>query len=191
MIKIYITIAPVVFGAVANMLFTKTALYKQNATPIDASRTFIDKKPIFGKNKTWIGFFSMVVFTAIMQMLWGFFCALPFMQNLNELYTNAQNTVYFNLLSGALLGFAYMLFELPNSFIKRRLSIEAGKTGKGAKGVVFFIVDRFDSVTGVAIALFALGAFSMQRAILYVLVGALTHISVNVVLLHLKVRDNL
>ncbi len=191
MTNIYITIAPVVFGAVANMLFTKTPLYKRCAKPIDFGKTFIDNKPIFGKNKTWIGFFSMVVFTAIAQMLWGFFCALPFMVNSNDIYTNMQNTVLFNICAGAFLGFAYMLFELPNSFIKRRLSIQAGKAGKGFKGIVFFIVDRFDSVTGVALALYLLGSFSPLRAVLYVLVGALTHISVNVILLHLRVRDNL
>ena len=32
-----------------------------------------------------------------------------------------------------LLGLGYSLFELPNSFLKRRLGIEEGKTAKGFK----------------------------------------------------------
>ena len=42
----------------------------------------------------------------------------------------------YNLLIGALLGLFYALFELPNSFLKRRLDIKPGKTIKGKKILV-------------------------------------------------------
>jgi len=37
-----------------------------------------------------------------------------------------------NALVGFALGFAYVLFELPNSFIKRRLDIAPGKQANNA-----------------------------------------------------------
>ena len=57
-------------------------------------------------------------------------------------------------LLGLVAGLGFMLGELPNSFVKRQLGIEPGEApdGMGAR-IVFFAVDRFDSVAGMMIAI--------------------------------------
>ena len=57
----------------------------------------------------------------------------------------------YNILIGFLLGLGYSLFELPNSFIKRRLDIKPGKTTNGFKKMFFIFLDQADSVFGVCL----------------------------------------
>ena len=84
----------------------------------------------------------------------------------------------------------YMLFELPNSFLKRRLGIEAGKAVKSDMRAVFLIIDRIDSVTGIALVICILSG-KWHLFLPYILLGGLTHLFVNLTLLKLKVRRNL
>jgi hypothetical protein len=92
---------------------------------------------------------------------------------------------------GTVMGVAYMLFELPNSFIKRRLEIPDGKTERGVKGKIFFVIDQLDSMFGVILVLVVVSKISLLQYINYVLLGGLTHICVNLVLYKLKIRRNL
>ena len=55
---------------------TKTSFYKKHKYPIDGYRTTKSGIRIFGDNKTWIGFISMIVFSIIFQLLIGFCCEL-------------------------------------------------------------------------------------------------------------------
>ncbi len=191
MIDIYITIMPVILGGIFNMMFTKTKLYKKYAYPIDFKKNFVDGKRIFGNNKTWVGFLSMIVFCALTQIIWGAVCAIPYLNLNNELYYANFNTLTFNALSGALLGFAYMVCELPNSFVKRRIGIKPGKTNSGVVGVIFFVVDQFDSVIGTGIVIYLISNISFGKLLTYILVGGVTHIIVNLCLYALKIRKNI
>jgi hypothetical protein len=83
-----------------------------------------------------------------------------------------------------------MIFELPNSFIKRRIDIPSGKTVSGVKGILFFIVDQIDSLVGVMFVLYLLSDISFGRYLAYVGVGGLTHIVINLLLKLLKIRRN-
>jgi len=55
---------------------------------------------------------------------------------------------------GFVAAFGFMLGELPNSFLKRQLDIRPGTApaNLGAK-VLFFVLDRFDSIIGMLIAI--------------------------------------
>lgn len=189
-IKMYVTIMPVIFAGILNMLFVKTTLYKRLKKPIDRGIVLSDDKRLFGDNKTWIGFIGMIISAMISQVLWGFVC-LTALKNLNYIYNYNHNTIAFNVLSGFALGFAYVLFELPNSFIKRRIRIPDGKTISGIKGIIFFIIDQIDSLIGVGIVLALLYPMSLAQYFLYILIGALTHIAVNLILYKAKIRRNL
>ena len=173
------------------MIFTKTKFYKIHKTPMDFGKNFKDNKRIFGDNKTWIGFFSMILFCTLFQVLCGVICNITNINNYNDLYSVSDNTFWFNLLFGFLVGLIYVVSELPNSFIKRRLNIQCGKTDKGLKGILFFIIDQIDSLIGVMFLLYLFSDISFVNFLLYILVGAFTHISVNLLLLILKVRKNL
>ncbi len=89
------------------------------------------------------------------------------------------------------MGLAYVLFELPNSFIKRRMDIPSGKTVSGTKGRIFFLIDQVDSLFGVAAVFAALYPMPLWQYFLYILLGAVTHIAVNSILYAAKIRRNL
>lgn len=190
-LDMYITMFPVIIGGVLNMIFCHTNFYRRHNKPIDNGKTLRDGKRIFGDNKTIIGFISMIVICMITQVLYGFLCNALHIQYRNELYDNNYNSVYFNLMLGFLFGFAYMLFELPNSFIKRRIDIEAGKTKKNLIGYLFFVVDQIDSLFGVILVLYLFSNISIAKYFGYVALGGLTHIIVNLILYKLKIRRNL
>ena len=188
-LKMYITIFPVIIAGILNMLFVKTPLYKRFNRPIDGGRVLRDGKRIFGDNKTWAGFFGMIVFGAVSQALWGLVCT-----NFPELclvYSRFENTLPFNLSAGAAMGFAYVLCELPNSFVKRRLDIPCGKTVRGLKGAVFFVIDQTDSLFGVAGVFAALFPMTVWEYFSYILLGAVTHIAVSSILYLTHIRRNL
>ncbi len=188
-LKMYVTMIPVILAGIMNMLFVRTKLYSRIKFPIDGGKILSDGKRLFGENKTWAGFFGMIFSGALAQLLWGFVCLkIP---QMCYIYSYFDNTPLFNLAAGAAMGFAYVLFELPNSFIKRRLDIPSGKTVGGAKGCVFFLIDQVDSLFGVAAVFAALYPMPLWQYILYILLGAVTHIAVNLILYAAKIRRNL
>jgi CDP-2,3-bis-(O-geranylgeranyl)-sn-glycerol synthase len=90
--------------------------------PIDFGRNFFDGKPIFGKNKTFKGFFSgLVVGTAVGILENAFF---------------PEYSIFFGLLLslGALLG------DLAGAFTKRRLGL--------APGDMLPVIDQVDFIIG-------------------------------------------
>lgn len=180
---------PVILAGILNMLFVKTAFCKKHNAPIDAEKCFIDGKRIFGENKTWTGFFGMTAAGAVSQVIWGILCRLAFPE-LNYFYEYHPNTLLFNLCTGTLTGFTYVLFELPNSFIKRRLDIPCGKTDKGIKGKIFFLVDQIDSLIGVGLVFALIYPMPVWQYFLYILFGAVIHIAVNLILYKIKIRRN-
>lgn len=190
-LNMYITMLPVILGGILNMIFVKTRLYKENKKPIDNYMVLKDGNRLFGDNKTWIGFFSMIVSCVITQLAWGLLSNRVGMNHRNELYLHNENTIYFNVLLGALFGFAYMMFELPNSFIKRRIGIKEGRTYKGIIGSIFFVIDQVDSLFGVILVLYFFSDINQREYLGYILLGGITHITVNLILFKLKVRRNL
>jgi hypothetical protein len=92
--------------------------------------------------------------------------------------------------AGLVFGFGYILGELPNSFAKRRLAIEPGRKGAGVLGVLFFVIDRCDSV----IATFLLGALVFSYPIELVLVGVacltLVHLVVSLLLYYTRIKPS-
>lgn len=181
-VGLYITMLPLILSGIVNMLFVKTPIYKKYKIPIDCNKNWIDGKRIFGDNKTFIGFISMIVFCIIFQILWGYVGELCQLNSQNDWYLIYSNSIGYNAVSGFLVGLFYMLFELPNSFIKRRINIIPGKTDKGIKGIVFFVIDQIDSLIGVFLVLKLLSGIAWSKYFLYLLVGGLTHITINLML---------
>mgnify|MGYP001393277506 CR=1 FL=1 len=93
-------------------------------------------------------------------------------------------------MTGVLLGFGYALFELPNSFLKRRLDITPGKTISGGWKAFFIFLDQADSIFGCALVVWLFYDLGIGLYLLYVLIGALTHIIVNMLLYVCKLRKN-
>lgn len=191
--EMYVTLLPVVVAGILNMVWCKVRACDFLKVPIDFGKNMPDGRRIFGENKTFKGFVGMVIFGAVLSVLWGLIAkASPALADFNYFYRNYDNTFLYNLMTGALSGFAYALFELPNSFLKRRLGITPGKNDiNGAKRVFFIFLDQADSVFGCVLVVCIFFPLPVWFYFVYVLVGALTHIIMNMLLYFCHLRKNM
>jgi len=190
-LKMYITLLAPIIAGVLNMIWCKLNIFKKINKPIDFNKNFIDGKRIFGDNKTWKGFLGYIIFNISCSMILGFIWNTFNLNNMNFFYSNIPNTIYNNFIIGLLLGLGYSIFELPNSFLKRRLNIEPGKTLNGIKKIFFIFLDQADSAIGCCTALSLFYTMTFSFYIMYILLGALTHIVFNILLYFLGLRKNM
>ena len=163
---IYFLFLPAILGGVLNMVFVKLPVLKSWRIPIDGGKTLKDGNRVFGDNKTWKGFFGMIIFTALSAWLFW------------------HSAFKYSYLCGALLGFAYVLSELPNSFIKRRLNIRAGKNG----GIIQTFFDQADSVIGCVIFMPLYYPLTLGEAAGIFVIATATHYIINILLFFAKLR---
>lgn len=187
-IALYISMMPVILGGIFNMLFVKIKWLLPLKIPIDRGKCLKDNRRIFGDSKTVLGFAGMILGTVIFAVFWGIFLHKINLESRNLIYHRYPNTFFLNISVGAVFGFAYMLFELPNSFIKRRLDIDARDRGGFPVNIFVFVFDQIDSMIGVMSVLAFFAHFSFNEYLFAVFIGGLTHISVNGFLILFKVR---
>ena len=190
-VKMYVTLLGPILAGIINSIFCKSNILKSLKKPIDFNKNFIDNKRIFGDNKTWKGFFGYIILNIIFSIVIGFIYKLFNIEYLDFFYINHDNTILYNILIGFLIGLFYALFELPNSFLKRRLDIKPGKTIKGFKKVFFIFLDQADSIFGIALVVWMFYPIGIWIYLLYILVGAFTHILINMLLYLLHLRGNM
>lgn len=109
-----------------------------------------------------------------------------------EMLTETTSPLFIPLASfsvAIILGSAYCLAELPNSFLKRRLGILEGKTSPKNKWL-FVILDQADSVLGCLLAYKLLMPISWPVFFGTLVTGTLVHLFFNVLLFALKLRKN-
>lgn len=179
-LAMYVTLMPVILAGVANMKLLKTSFLRDWQRPMDGGRTWHDGKPLFGKNKTWRGAVGMIICSLVATVGWGFVnqMVLP-LESYNHFYQLQSNTLGFNILVGILLGTAYILFELPNSFWKRRQGIAPGEASQLAHPLKYMWLDQMDSLFGCALVVAMYYPMSIYLYLGYVFVGAATHLGVN------------
>jgi len=124
----------------AHALYFIFPAYCANATPVifggghplDAGRTFLDGKPIFGSHKTIRGFFSGIIVGTL----------VGFLQTLLSQYFLFQYDARFryDALLGFMLSLGALVGDLVESFIKRRLGLPPGSS--------LPIADQLDFVAG-------------------------------------------
>lgn len=185
-----ITVMPIIFAGILNMIFTKTKFYNKHKRPIDNKRS-INNKRILGDNKTWIGFGSMVIISGLTHVIWGYILRLLNLESKSDYYVKHDNRITYNLIVGLSNGFIYMVSELPNSFIKRRLDIDSGKRANGIKGVLFYIIDQIDSIVGIAYLIKKLSKINVRETLKYIGIGGFVHAIINLILFKIKVRENI
>ncbi len=128
----------------------------------------------FGKNKTWRGFVFLIVVNAILVFL------------ITQLFSIALDH---SVLLGAILGFTYLLFELPNSYMKRKLGVGPGEQHKNYR-YFFSWVDKSDSAFGLSLVYFLLGYVDWKMAILLYFICSVTHIVSSLILVALKIKSS-
>ncbi|MBF0225395.1 MAG: CDP-archaeol synthase [Desulfobacterales bacterium] len=167
---------PCIFGGVLHMLAVKKDWLPSLKIPV--------YKPLFGANKTLRGFILMPIFSVLGAI---------FIKIIFEL-GNWVGTIDFNDISfiyfGLILGFVYVLAELPNSYIKRRMGIPPG--GASEKHKYFFVfLDKSDSAIGVIL----LGIFfyhvPIMTAVTMFIMGPVISLLVTSTLYKLRLKENL
>jgi CDP-2,3-bis-(O-geranylgeranyl)-sn-glycerol synthase len=146
-------VATMSLAGIAHAWWLRSKLSLRLGAPVDLRLTLRGRR-LFGANKMWRGFAVMPPAAAL--AFWAAGLLRPAFPA--WLYAGTWDLAlseYAEL--GFVCGFAFMLAELPNSFVKRQLDVAPGMASRDrALAVVFFVVDRVDSVLGVLIALTAL-----------------------------------
>ena len=190
-VQLYVTLLGAVLAGIINSIFCKLNILKGLKIPMDFNKNFIDKKRILGDHKTWKGFLGYIIFNIIFAILFGWLWKITKLEHLNFFYINHENTIIYNVFIGFLIGLFYALFELPNSFLKRRLDIEPGKTTTGLKKIFFIILDQADSIFGIALVVWLFYPIGIGIYLLYIVVGTITHLLINMMLYFLHLRKNM
>jgi CDP-diglyceride synthetase len=148
------------------MFVVKYNFFSKIKAPISAT--------LFGENKTWRGFIFIPITNSILLTV------LNLLTNLN--LPNAT-------IIGFLLGFAYVLFELPNSFFKRRFGIKPGLESSKNK-LLFKLTDKMDSSFGVTLFYFILQPITIIQALLIFSINVATHIIFSLLLVKTKLKSS-
>jgi CDP-archaeol synthase len=110
--------------------------------PLDHGVTWRGRR-VFGDGKTWRG-----VAVAIIGSIATLFVQRAVRASVPALLQVVDYARIDPVLFGATMGLGAMLGELPNSFVKRRLGIPPGGTGRGLRAVAFYAWDQIDLLTG-------------------------------------------
>ena len=141
------------------------------AVPLDFGITIAGRR-LLGAHKTWRGFAIMVPATSVAFVLVASLMGSghPATAGLWPLAPMGYAAL------GAWAGFGFMAGELPNSFVKRRLGVEAGRTAsRWGPRACQFVADRVDSALGTMIALSLMVPTPWQTWALVLLLGPLLH----------------
>ncbi len=165
--------APILLAGLAHVAVITLDLAPGLARPIDAGRRWRGR-PLLGANKTWRGFVVMPAATAMTIAAQQILAARsPRLAALAPLAARAPAA----WVVGAICGAAYVVAELPNSFVKRRLGIAPGTSAPRAR-MAQYIVDQLDSVVGCALAIRTFYAIEAVDAAATALLGAGCHVAV-------------
>ena len=93
------------------------------------------------------------------------------------------------VLVGLALGLAYILFELPNSFVKRRMGVAPGKL-PGEKKLWFALADQGDSAVGCVLVYWLFFGIEWPVILTVLVLGTTLHLFFNVALFVVGLRRN-
>ena len=133
--------------------------------PLDFGRNFTDGRPIFGRNKTFRGFFAGLIIGTLIGFLESFVFNYP-------------------LLLGFLLSLGALCGDLGGAFLKRRLGL--------APGDLLPVVDQVDFVVGAILFSLplALQFMSWELAVTVLLVTPPLHLLTNFAAYKLGLKKN-
>jgi CDP-2,3-bis-(O-geranylgeranyl)-sn-glycerol synthase len=149
--------------------------------PIDGGRTFRGRR-VLGDNKTWRG--AVVMFTGVTAATAALHRVDAYRARLPRDVRDAGP-----LTTGALLGLATVVGELPNSFVKRQLGIGPGGRRTGPGGVAISIVDQADFVLAAWPLLAPVHRMAAREAATAFATVAAIHMPINLVGYAAGVRD--
>lgn len=168
-----------------HVLWLKSGVAGRLTQPLDAGLTLRGRR-LFGPNKMLRGLLAMPLAScASFALLGALREGLPRWLARGMWSMPAAQYALLGLASGL----AFMLAELPNSFVKRQLGIAPGLPASNPfLRTVFFVVDRCDSVLGVLIAASLLVPLPAATWGWVLLLGPCVHALFSVILHRLGVK---
>lgn len=156
----------------AHVLWLKSRWGRRFSGPLDGGATFRGRR-VFGANKQLRGLMMMPLAAAL---------AFAALGGLREAYPvwlarglwDLSPAAYAGL--GFACGLAFMLAELPNSFLKRQLGVAPGAApSRGWLRPLCFVIDRCDSTVGVLLVMTLLVPVSAGTWLWALLLGPASH----------------
>lgn len=172
---------PVILAGLVFIVVLKNKWLLFLKKPLDHGLSLGDSR-LFGKNKTWLGVimmsFGTVFFTLMLGHITKWIKPVPLYQ------TNATN-----LLTVWIIGASYVVGELPNSFIKRRLHIAPGeKAPPGTSRLLFTFIDNVDSVIVVASMILIIYNVNLATYLVMLVLGSSIHAGTDLLMKHIALK---
>jgi len=179
---IYIIIAiilPILLSGLTFIISLKVFGREKFSFPLDFGLKF-RKKRIFGKNKTIKGPIMMSFFTGIYGYL------LIKILKLETAFGLSSLPIFYYY---SLIGLSYSIGELPNSFIKRQLSISPGGVSKKKVERYFFkILDTVDSLIVCSVGYYYLFKFPTSIILKSIFLGSFIHLATDQLMIGLNLK---
>lgn len=164
---IYLFFIPMIVANVLHMVIVKKNWFPALAIPIAPMA--------LGENKTYRGFIVLPFISGLVGLL-------------GSLLFGAFSYSHMEDMSiGIGLGFAYMLFELPNSYIKRKLGIATGESVEKYR-FLQILIDKCDSLIGLCLFYYWVVSISWSTLAQLFLIGLTLHIGLSYLLVVLNVK---
>ncbi len=156
---------PLILANVLHMFIVKYDVWPMLKIPIH--------EKTFGKNKTLRGFLFVGVFTSLFYTMFSLY----------------DSSLQDKMLTGFLLGLSFVFFELPNSFMKRKMGIAPGE--KATKNKFFFnFIDKADSALGVSLMYCYLKGLGFSTFVILFFGALMTHFIFSTILFRLRIKES-
>jgi CDP-2,3-bis-(O-geranylgeranyl)-sn-glycerol synthase len=172
-LKAFYFVLPGIFANMAPLLVRKVPFL---AIPVDFGRNWRGK-PVFGKNKTYRGFFFGMIASVLVVFLQRWLYSYDAFADISIVNYEVINILLF----GFLMGFGVLFGDLVKSFFKRRLGIKPG--------VRFFPWDQLDSLIGGFLFLSIIYVAPREILIFLIVAVPIVHICTNHVAFYLGLKE--
>ncbi len=152
----------------ANMtpiVVAKLPLLKNWDAPLDGHRMYRGK-PVLGASKTWRGFMSAVIMAMI--IFWLQTALTPHLGGFTT-YLQAAHYDHFSLWLGFLLGAGALIGDAVESFFKRQVAVEPGKS--------WFPFDQLDYIIGACVFSLAVTRLPLRLYLWILVVWFVLHLA--------------
>ncbi len=181
---------PLIVSNVLHMVLVKKNGLTSLCIPLNST--------LFGPNKTLRGFLFVPFVNGILYLvvnwpggwlLFGLSSEYYLKQEINIGDINFLNLLLMQALIGAVYGLFYMLFELPNSWIKRRMGIASGESSTRFRWF-FTLLDKTDSAIGVSLFFGFLNDFNIEMMLQFFLCASSLHFGISGLLVLSKIKKS-
>ena len=181
---------PLIVSNVLHMVLVKKNGLTSLCIPLNST--------LFGPNKTLRGFLFVPFVNGILYLVvnwpggWllsGLSSEYYLQQEINIGDINFLNLLLMQVSIGAVYGLFYMLFELPNSWIKRRMGIASGESSTRFRWF-FTLLDKTDSAIGVSLFFGFLNDFNIEMMLQFFICASSLHFGISGLLVLSKIKKS-